>query len=166
MQVKRLVAVGIAGVAVVWCAVGWVWVAIAGQAGDAVYFASSMYGGVAYFTPPLTANDAAGDAGEITVFDTTSAPIPVQTRGRHLVVSASGVNGRRTLVEVFELSNDTTLTAVAGARSRATWSTALAPNATNFQVGQSDIGGNAVHVPYPMTWAPPAHRGRRYPMRG
>jgi len=112
--------------------------------GDAVYFASSMFGGVAYFTPPLPATDAGGDAGEITVFNTTSSPVPIHTRGRHLVVSASAVDGRRTLVEVFELSNDTTITAVAGARGRATWSTALAPNAANFQIGQSDVGGNAV----------------------
>jgi len=111
---------------------------------DAVYFASSLYGGVAYFTPPLPDGDAGGDAGEITVFDTTSAAVPIRTRGRHLVVSSSAVNGRRTLVEVFELSNDTTVTAVSGAAKRATWSTATAPNADEFQVGQSDIGGNAV----------------------
>jgi hypothetical protein len=115
-------------------------------AGDAVYFASSMYGGVAYFTAPLPPTDAAGDAGEITVFDTTSAPVPVHTRGRHLVVSASGVDGRRTLVEVFELSNDTTVTAVPGTRGHATWSTTLPPNAAGFQVGQSDIGSNAVQL--------------------
>jgi hypothetical protein len=112
--------------------------------GEAVYFASSMFGGVAYFTAPLPATDAAGDAGEITVFDTTSSPVAIQTRGRHLVVSASGVDGRRTLVEVFELSNDSTVTAIAGTRGRATWSAPVAPNATSFQVGQSDIGGNAV----------------------
>jgi hypothetical protein len=112
--------------------------------GEVVYFASSVFGGVAYFTAPLPPRDAVRDDGEITVFDTTSAPVPVHTRGRHLVVSASGVNGRRTLVEVFELSNDTTVTAVSGARGRATWSTALAPNGTDFQVGQGDIGGNAV----------------------
>jgi hypothetical protein len=112
--------------------------------GEAVYFASSVFGGVAYFTAPLPPRDAVGDDGEITVFDTTSAPVPVHTRGRHLVVSASGVNGRRTLVEVFELSNDTTVTAVSGARGRATWSTALPPNGTDFQVGQGDIGNNAV----------------------
>ena len=111
---------------------------------DAVYFASSSYGGVAYFTAPLPPGDAKGDAAEITVFDTTSAPVPVHTRGRHLVVSASSVDGRRTLVEVFELSNDTTVTAVSGARGRATWSTTLAPNASGFQVGQSDISSNAV----------------------
>jgi hypothetical protein len=111
---------------------------------DAVYFASSMYGGIAYFTPPLPAGDAGGNAGEITVFDTTSSAIPIRTRGRHLVVSTSAVNGRRTLVEVFELSNDTTVTAVSGARQRATWSTTLAPNAEDFQVGQNDIGGNSI----------------------
>jgi len=112
--------------------------------GDAVYFASSMYSGVAYFTAPLPPRDAAGDAGEITVFDTTSAPVTIRTRGRHLVVSSSSVDGRRTLVEVFELSNDTTVTAVAGARERATWSAPLSPNGKDFQVGQSDIGANAV----------------------
>jgi hypothetical protein len=112
--------------------------------GDAVYFASSMYSGVAYFTAPLPPRDATADDGEITVFDTTSAPVPIQTRGRHLVVSASSVDGRRTLVEVFELSNDSTVTAVSGARGRATWSAALSPNGRDFQVGQSDIGANAV----------------------
>ena len=112
--------------------------------GDAVYFASSMYGGVAYFTTPLPPRDAAGDAGEITVFDTTSASVAIHTRGRHLVVSASAVDGRRTLVEVFELSNDSTVTAISGARGRATWSTALAPNGAGYQVGQGDIGNNSV----------------------
>ena len=112
--------------------------------GDAVYFASSTYRGVAYFTAPLPPRDAAGDDGEITVFDTTSAPVRIETRGRHLVVSASAVDGRRTLVEVFELSNDSTVTAVSGARGRATWSAPLSPNGRDFQVGQSDIGANAV----------------------
>jgi hypothetical protein len=111
---------------------------------DAVYFASSSYGGVAYFTSPLPPSDARGDAGEITVFDTTSSPVPIHTRGRHLVVSSSAVDGRRTLVEVFQLSNDTTVTAVAGSRERATWSAPLAPNAAGFEVGQSDISTNAV----------------------
>jgi len=112
--------------------------------GDAVYFASSTYSGVAYFTAPLPPKDAAGDDAEITVFDTSSAPVTLRTRGRHLVVSSSNVDGRRTLVEVFELSNDTTVTAVAGARGRATWSAPLSPNGRDFQVGQSDIGANAV----------------------
>jgi hypothetical protein len=112
--------------------------------GEAVYFASSSFAGVAYFTAPLPPRDAGGDAGEITVFDTTSAHVPLHTQGRHVVVSASGVDGRRTLVEVYQLSNDTTVTAVSGARGRATWSASLPPNAMNFQVGQSDVGANSV----------------------
>jgi hypothetical protein len=111
---------------------------------DAAYFASSTFGGVAYFTTPLPATDAGGLAGEITVFDTTSSPVHIRTRGRHIVVSVSGVNGQRTIVEVFDLSNDTTVTAIAGARGHATWNTPLPPNAANFEVGQSDIGGAAV----------------------
>jgi len=111
---------------------------------NGVYFASSMYGGVAYFTAPLPPSDASGDAGEITVFDTTSGPVAIRTLGRHLVVSSSAVDGHRTLVEVFQLQNDSTVTAVAGARGRATWSAALPPNAAGFEVGQSDIGADAV----------------------
>ena len=113
---------------------------------DAAYFASSMFGGVAYFTAPLPPSDAVGGAGEITVFDTTSSPIHLRTLGRHIVVSVSNVNGQRTIVEVYQLSNDSTLTAIAGKGGHATWSTPLPPNAENFEVGQSDISGPAVQV--------------------
>jgi hypothetical protein len=105
-----------------------------------------MFGGVAYFTMPLPAGDAGGGAGEITVFDTTSSPVHIRTLGRHIVVSVSSVNGQRTIVEVYQLSNDSTLTAVAGKSGHATWSTPLPPNAANFEVGQSDISGPAVQV--------------------
>jgi hypothetical protein len=78
------------------------------------------------------------------VFYTTSAKLPLRTRGRHIVLSVSSVDGRRTIVEVFDISNDTTLTAIAGAKGHATWSTALPPNAANFEVGQSDLSGPSV----------------------
>ena len=113
---------------------------------DAAYFASSLFGGVAYFTAPLPASDAGGGAGEITVFDTTSSPVHIRTLGRHIVVSVSSVNGQRTIVEVYQLSNDSTVTAIAGKGGRSTWSAPLPPNAANFEVGQSDISGPAVQV--------------------
>ena len=69
----------------------------------------------------------------------------IQTRGR-LVVSASSVDGRRTLVEVFELSNDSTVTAVAGARGRATWSAPLAPNGST-----TSRSGRATLAPTPCS---------------
>ena len=114
--------------------------------GDAAYFASSMFGGVAYFTAPLPQGDAGGGAGEITVFDTTSSPVHIRTLGRHIVVSVSSVGGQRTVVEVYQLSNDSTVTAIAGKGGHATWSAPLPPNATNFEVGQSDISGPAVQA--------------------
>jgi signal transduction histidine kinase len=47
MQVRRLLAVVIAGLAVVQCAVGWIWVAIAGQAGGAVFLGVATVLGLA-----------------------------------------------------------------------------------------------------------------------
>jgi signal transduction histidine kinase len=47
MQVRRLLAVVIAGLAAVQCAVGWIWVAIAGQAGGAVYLGVATILGLA-----------------------------------------------------------------------------------------------------------------------
>ncbi|MFY7923398.1 MAG: hypothetical protein ACOVSI_13400, partial [Gemmatimonas sp.] len=44
---------------------------------DAVYFASTTYGGIAYFTAPLRSAKAVGDETEITVFDTTSRTFPL-----------------------------------------------------------------------------------------
>ena len=55
-----------------------------------------------------------GDHG----FDTTSADVPMQVQGRHVVVSAPSATGARTVVDVYELENDTVLTRVAGAGNR------------------------------------------------
>ena len=57
----------------------------------AVYFVSSMYAGVAYFTPPLAPGDGrrATDA-VITVFDTTSRAVPMTVRGHHVIVGDRG----------------------------------------------------------------------------
>ena len=109
---------------------------------DAVYFVSASYGGIAYFAEPLRP-DAAEAEAEITVFDTTSAPIPLTVRGRHVIVSAAAASGRRTVTEVYELSNDSTLTAVA-ARDRATFTAALPDGAADAQVGSGDVAAEAV----------------------
>ena len=118
---------------------------LARESDSAIFFASVSYGGIAYFTSPLRGTTVSGDAAEITVFDTTSAPIPLRVRGRHLIASAASSAGSRTMVEVFELSNDTTLTRVTGPGERATWSALLPPGATDFRVGQGDITADAVN---------------------
>lgn len=113
---------------------------------DAVYFVSAMHDGIAYFTPPLTETKTGGRAGEITVFDTTSSKVPISIRGHHVVISAVDANAQRAVVEVFELSNDSSVTRIAANErpESATWATHLLPAATNFRVTQGDIPGDAV----------------------
>ena len=113
---------------------------------DAVYFVSALYGGIAYFTPPLAEGRVSGDEGEIAVFDTTSGPVPITLRGHHVVVSAVDANARRSVVEVYDISNDSTVTRVATGDKpeNATWQAHLTPSATDFRVSQGDVSAGAV----------------------
>jgi hypothetical protein len=113
---------------------------------QAIYFVSSTFDGVAYFSQPLRAAIETGDDAQITVFDTTSRPLPLDLKGRHLIIAAPGQDGLRTIVEVFEISNDSSLTLVAGGANgqRPTWTTMLPTGATRFRVGQGDIAADAI----------------------
>jgi hypothetical protein len=109
---------------------------------DAIYFVSASHSGLAYFAEPLRVDERAATA-EITVFDTTSAPIPLTVRGRHVIVGAPAASGRRTVNEIYELSNDTTVTAVAPAGG-STFAAVLPPGATDVQIGGGDVPAEAV----------------------
>jgi hypothetical protein len=115
-------------------------------ADDAIYFVSSSHDGVAYFSHPLNAGDDSGDDGEIVVFDTTSRAVPVTVRGRHLIVSRAAPDGERTVTEVFELSNDTSVTRVAPneSASGAVWSSIIPSAAVGPVVADGDIPAAAV----------------------
>jgi hypothetical protein len=113
---------------------------------QAIYFVSASYDGIAYFTPPLAEGRVSGDEGEITVFDTTSRPVPMSLRGHHVVVSAVDANAKRSVMEVYDLSNDSSVTRVASgdAPENAVWRVHLTPGATDFRVSQGDISAAAV----------------------
>jgi hypothetical protein len=113
---------------------------------DAIYFVSASYNGIAYFTPPLAEGKVSGDDGEVTVFDTTSHRVPMTLRGHHVVVSAVDANGLRSVVEVYDVSNDSKVTRIAPTDTPkdATWQTHITPAATNFRVNQGDIPASAV----------------------
>lgn len=114
-------------------------------ASDAVYFVSATHHGVTYFTVPLAFSNVSGDPAEIVVFDTTSRRVPITVRGRHLIVSAVTASGRRSVTEVFELSNDSTVTLVSpGLSSPPTFSVLLPKNARDPKVDQGDIAAEAV----------------------
>jgi hypothetical protein len=110
----------------------------------AIYFASSRYAGIAYFTSPFRTRDVSGEDAEIVVHDTTSAPVPIRTRARHVVVSAPNAQKERTVYEIFELSNDSTLTRVAQGDSGAVWGSILLDGARDATLGQADFAEAAV----------------------
>jgi hypothetical protein len=95
------------------------------ESGDtsALYFASTSYGGVAYFTSPLRAPVVRGDDATLTVFDTTSGPVAIKVGGRHVIVGAVQPNGRRPVGEVYDLENDSTVTLVARDSASPLWRT-------------------------------------------
>ena len=106
---------------------------------DAVYFAAALHHGIAYFSSPLRGVRATADAAEITVFDTTSAPVTFTVQGHHVVVGAPKPDGGRDIVEVYELSNDTTVTAVGRDSLAPVWSAPIPHDATGFVPGQGDV---------------------------
>lgn len=111
---------------------------------DAIYFVSATHDGIAYFSAPLDTAHAA-ESAELAVFDTTSAPVPIHVRGHHIVVTAPDTNGRREIVEVFELANDSSVTRVA-AGDVPVWSAALPDGATDIRIGQGDLSDDAIRT--------------------
>ena len=115
-------------------------------ADDAIYFAAVVYRGIAYFSAPLRSLDASGEEGEITVFDTTTRHIDLHVRGHHLVVSAPRPDGIRGVVEVWELSNDTTATLVQRDSTSPVWTTPLPAGATEFAGGEGDVSAASMRA--------------------
>ena len=111
---------------------------------DAVYFAATVYRGIAYFSDPIRGAQSSGSVGEITVFDTTSHGVTLHVQGHHIVVSAPGPTGSRDVVEVYELSNDTTVTLVGRDSLTAVWSAPLPRGATRFAGGQGDVAPSVI----------------------
>lgn len=110
----------------------------------ALYFIASSYAGIAYFTPALRKVRVADGDADLLVYDTTSAPIPISIRGRHVIVTAPDTGKGRAVLEVFELSNDTSVTRVAGTPEKATFESALPDGATGGVASDGDIPAEAV----------------------
>lgn len=126
----------------------------------AMYLATATHGGLAYFAAPARAGVPVTDA-VIELFDTTSAPVPIHVTGRHLVVSAPDADGRRSIVEVYELQNDTVVTRI-GTRDRPAFVAALPRDAADPTASQGDFTGEAVvRVPQGLAVVAPISPGLR-----
>jgi hypothetical protein len=113
---------------------------------EAIYFVSASHGGIAYFTPPLRGAAVRSPDADITVFDTTSAAVPLRVRGRHVVVGARDDDARREIIEVYEISNDSSLTVVAPDTIRPVWTVLLPAGARDFRMREGDVAEAAVRV--------------------
>lgn len=112
---------------------------------QAIYFVSATFGGVAYFTPPLVHSTVRGSEAEIAVFDTTSSPVPISVRGHHIIVSSVNSGAQRTITEVYELANDSTVTQVARpGDGGAVWVALFPDNASNPEVSHGDIPAGGI----------------------
>lgn len=112
---------------------------------SAVYFVSTSYGGVAYFTAPLRGAVVTGDPATLTVFDTTSGPVAIAVGGRHVIIGDPQPNGRRSVGEVYDLENDSTVTLVAHDSLTPVWSVHVPSAAVAFQLNTNgDIASGAV----------------------
>jgi hypothetical protein len=110
---------------------------------SSLYLASSVRGGVAYFTAPLRAGDVRGEPAEIMVFDTTSKKVPLHIQGRHLVVARGTGDTNHEVLEVYELSNDTVVTAVAP-KNGAVWTALVPEHASKFRLGDGDVSAGGL----------------------
>lgn len=113
---------------------------------DAIYFVSGMYRGIAYFTPPLQSEKATGNDAEIVVFDTTSRHVPISVRGHHIVISAVDANAMRSVVEVYDLVNDSSVTKVAveGSTAQPVWSAPMVSGASGAAAREGDFPSAAI----------------------
>ncbi len=111
---------------------------------SALYFIASSYDGIAYFTPALRKPLVDGGDADLLVYDTTSTPIPVSVRGHHVIVTAPDTGKGRNVIEVFDLSNDTSLTRVAGPSENPTFAWTLPEGATNAVASDGDLPAEAV----------------------
>ncbi len=110
----------------------------------ALYFASTRFAGITYFTSPLRKPVVEGADADLIVYDTTSAPVVIRVRGHHMIVMAPDSASSRTVLEVFELTNDSTVTRVAGASEQPTFEAALPEGARDFHAAAGDLAPDAI----------------------
>jgi hypothetical protein len=110
---------------------------------DALYFVSSRYDGIAYFSPPLRADTIRGGDADVIVYNTTPDTSKLRVQGRHFVLSQAR-GGKRQVAEVYEIENEGTRTVVARDSTTPLWSTNVPVDAESLSVTPGDVTAGAV----------------------
>jgi hypothetical protein len=109
------------------------------------YFVSTVHHGIAYVSgilPPA----ATGDEATLTVYDTTSAALPLTVRGRHLLLFAPSDGPSRRVAEIYDLSNDTTLTRVTSDSGPPVWTGVIPAGFEEFSSGPEISSNESIRV--------------------
>ena len=113
-------------------------------ASDAIYFVSASFAGIAYFSSGLSTSSVSGQDAEIQVFETTTQGINLTVRGRHIILSAATSGTRRAIIEVFEITNDSSRTLIGATDRDPTFRVRIPRDAQDFKVTQGDVPADAV----------------------
>lgn len=109
----------------------------------AVYLVAAQYAGIAYYSAPLRSASVTGVDADLIVYDTASVGAPVKIASHHVIVSAPDATRRRTVIEVFVVTNAGDRTRVATTTSP-TFSARLPAGAANAQVSDGEVAPDAM----------------------
>lgn len=111
----------------------------------AIYIASALHDGLAYFSPPLRVQAGkAVAAGPLVVYDTTSDGPGIALQRRLVTIAAASKDGSREVLELLELGLEGQKTRVAPDTIRPVWAVAIPAAAVQFEVQQGDFSPDAV----------------------
>ena len=111
----------------------------------AIYIASALYDGLAYFSAPLRVQvGTAATADPLVVYDTSSGGPGIALQRRLVTIAAAAKDGSREVLELIELSHAGPTTRVAPDTVRPVWAVAIPPAAVQFEVQQGDFSPDAV----------------------
>jgi hypothetical protein len=113
---------------------------------SASWIASALHAGIAHFSDELSASGGESGAGEIVVFDTTGAPLAMHVEGRHLVLFGGRAGAPREVLEVYEIANEGTRTAVSRDDAHPVWSAPLPSRATDVRLEPGDLAPEAARL--------------------
>jgi hypothetical protein len=111
----------------------------------AIYVASALYAGLAYFSPPLPVVAGSSTVAlPLVVYDTSSTGPAVHVRRRFVTFARAKTDGSHEALEILELENPGRDTRIAPDTLQPTWAGAIPPGVLGFEPQQSDFSADAI----------------------